>query len=270
MTATGVTITGPLAIGGFVFANGNGFVVAGRVPTNDLSVTRLPEPLLFCERRLTSSVVNAGNAALTNGTVIGSLAIRGTHGTAGAGNAVLLRAVALHSLCAPNAHGTSLTLHGRPQQPGVARLTALACCPVPAWWASTPSTPDQQLSVNGDASKTGGASWLAFSDARSKHVFGGYTRGLDAVLALVAGALRVSNRTTPFVSCRTANTSALSLKPFRRSCRRSSSESESGYLQVNSDPILWAMLNAIKALKAENDALRARVSAIETTAREQQ
>ena len=47
------------------------------------------------------------------------------------------------------------------------------------------------------------------------------------------------------------------------------SDTASGYLQVNSDPILWAMLNAIKQLKAENDALRARVSALETTTRDQ-
>ncbi len=47
------------------------------------------------------------------------------------------------------------------------------------------------------------------------------------------------------------------------------SDTASGYMQVNSDPILWAMLNAIKQLKAENDALRARVSALETTTRDQ-
>ncbi len=46
------------------------------------------------------------------------------------------------------------------------------------------TSPDQQLTVNGNASKPGGGTWAVFSDARLKHVFGGYARGLEAVLAL--------------------------------------------------------------------------------------
>ena len=33
-------------------------------------------------------------------------------------------------------------------------------------------------------------------------------------------------------------------------------EYEDAYLSVNNDPIIWTMLNAIKELKAENDALK--------------
>jgi hypothetical protein len=37
----------------------------------------------------------------------------------------------------------------------------------------------------------------------------------------------------------------------------------SEYLQLNNDPILWTMLNAIKELSAENEELRRRLEALE-------
>jgi len=40
---------------------------------------------------------------------------------------------------------------------------------------------------------------------------------------------------------------------------------DNGYLVVNNDPIIWAMLNAIKELKAENDMLRSEVQSIKNT-----
>jgi len=33
---------------------------------------------------------------------------------------------------------------------------------------------------------------------------------------------------------------------------------------VNNDPIIWAMLNAIKELKAENESLRKRIEVLES------
>ncbi len=41
-------------------------------------------------------------------------------------------------------------------------------------------------------------------------------------------------------------------------------ENSQGYLMLNNDPVLWAMLNAIKELKAENEALRYRLEALES------
>jgi hypothetical protein len=40
-------------------------------------------------------------------------------------------------------------------------------------------------------------------------------------------------------------------------------ENSNGYLTVNNDPIILAMFNAIKELKAENDQLRRRVETLE-------
>jgi hypothetical protein len=40
-------------------------------------------------------------------------------------------------------------------------------------------------------------------------------------------------------------------------------ENEQGYLMLDGDPILWAMLNSIKELKAENEELKRRIEALE-------
>ena len=41
------------------------------------------------------------------------------------------------------------------------------------------------------------------------------------------------------------------------------SENDQGYLMLKSDPVIWAMLNAIKELKAENEELKQRIEALE-------
>src|SRR5206468_9704453 len=46
------------------------------------------------------------------------------------------------------------------------------------------TAPDQTLSVNGDASKVGGGSWLTFSDERLKNIRGNFNSGLKAVMQL--------------------------------------------------------------------------------------
>src|SRR5262249_617707 len=46
------------------------------------------------------------------------------------------------------------------------------------------TSPNQLLSVNGDASKTGGNTWLAFSDERLKKINGRFNTGLKAVMQL--------------------------------------------------------------------------------------
>jgi hypothetical protein len=40
-------------------------------------------------------------------------------------------------------------------------------------------------------------------------------------------------------------------------------ENDNGYLMVNNDPIVWAMVNAIKELRTENEALKLRLQDLE-------
>ncbi len=40
-------------------------------------------------------------------------------------------------------------------------------------------------------------------------------------------------------------------------------ENDNGYLMINNDPIIWAMVNAIKELKSQNDELKKRIQQLE-------
>lgn len=117
------------------------------------------------------------------------------------------------------------------------------------------TTPDQLLSVNGNASKVGGGTWAVFSDERLKTIHGPFTRGLADVLRLqpVRFEYRPDN---PLGLHGQGEYVGFSAQAVRRVMPEAVTMSESGYLQVQSDPMIWAMVNAIKELKVENDSLR--------------
>ena len=118
------------------------------------------------------------------------------------------------------------------------------------------------LVVVGTASKTGGGSWSVYSDSRLKNVKGNYTKGLDEITALNpvyysykpgnALDLPSDNQYVGFVA-----------QDVQKIIPEAVTKDSGGYLQVNNDPIIWAMVNSIKELKAENDQLKARVDALE-------
>ena len=107
------------------------------------------------------------------------------------------------------------------------------------------ATLDQALTVNGNASKPGGGSWATFSDERLKTLRGRFTPGLTDVMQL-----------QPLRYQYTAD-NALGLKmegehigfgaqAVAQIIPEAVTRNDKGYLLVNNDPILWAMLNAIK------------------------
>jgi hypothetical protein len=126
----------------------------------------------------------------------------------------------------------------------------------------TKSLSTYKFVVNGSAAKPGGGSWSSFSDVRLKDIHGTYDKGLKEVEAL-----------TPIVySYKKDN--ALSLPSDKQAVGFAAQEvqkaipeavttNDKGYLMVNNDPIILAMFNAIKELKAENDQLRQRVETLE-------
>ncbi len=124
------------------------------------------------------------------------------------------------------------------------------------------TAPTQRLSVNGNADKVGGGSWATFSDIRLKNQLGSFDRGLDEISAL----------SPMFFSYKEGNALGydsdaafvgFSAQEVKKVIPEAVTLNENGYLELNQDPILWTMLNAIKELKAENDALKARVEALE-------
>jgi len=125
------------------------------------------------------------------------------------------------------------------------------------------AAPDQKLSVNGDASKTGGGSWQVFSDERLKNISGRFTTGLNAVMRLQP--LRYEYRKNNAVGI-TPNGEHIGLgaQAVQKIIPEAVSANAAGYLMVNNDPIIWAMLNAIKEQQQQIEALKIEVRRLRT------
>lgn len=107
------------------------------------------------------------------------------------------------------------------------------------------SVPDQLLSVNGNASKIGGGSWAVYSDARLKNIHGRFTRGLGDLMRLEP--IRFEYRADNALGLKgSGEYVGFSAQAVARVVPEAVSRSDNGYLQINNDPIIWTMLNAIK------------------------
>jgi endosialidase-like protein len=120
------------------------------------------------------------------------------------------------------------------------------------------NAPDQKLSVNGDASKTGGNTWLAFSDARLKNIRGTFNTGLKAVMQLQP--LRYEYRANNAMGL-TPNGEHIGFaaQAVQKVIPEAVTANAQGYLMVNGDPIIWTMLNAIKEQQKEIAELKQQV-----------
>ena len=107
------------------------------------------------------------------------------------------------------------------------------------------TSPDQLLSVNGNASKVGGGSWATFSDARLKEIQGTYDAGLEEILSLQPIRYRYKEDNPMGIPDQGEHV-GFSAQEVQRVIPDAVSENSRGYLMVENDPILWAMLNAIK------------------------
>jgi hypothetical protein len=111
-------------------------------------------------------------------------------------------------------------------------------------------SPDQELSVNGNASKSGGGSWPTFSDERLKNITGTFTPGLKAVMQL--RPLRYEYRRDNALKLTSDGEHVgFSAQAVQRVIPQAVVRDEKGYLLVNNDPIIWTMLNAIKEQQEE-------------------
>src|SRR5215471_2554324 len=112
------------------------------------------------------------------------------------------------------------------------------------------AAPDQKLSVNGNASKTGGGSWLSFSDERLKDIRGRFTPGLNAVMRLQP--IRYQYKSDNALKLKSEGEYVgFSAQAVQRVIPEAVTKNDQGYLLVNNDPILWTMLNAIKEQQAQ-------------------
>ncbi len=107
------------------------------------------------------------------------------------------------------------------------------------------STPDARLSVAGSADKTGGGSWGTYSDRRLKDLDGSFVSGLSQVLRINPVRYRYKEENGMNIHDGEEHI-GLVAQEVQRVIPEAVSENSKGYLLVNNDPIIWAMLNAIK------------------------
>jgi hypothetical protein len=128
------------------------------------------------------------------------------------------------------------------------------------------STPDQLLSVNGDASKVGGGSWQSFSDERLKNIRGPFTSGLNAVMQLQP--LRYQYRpNNPLNIPQAGEHIGFGAQAVQKVIPEAVTANAEGYLMVNNDPIIWTMLNAIKEQQAQIQELKQEVQRLRSRTR---
>jgi len=117
------------------------------------------------------------------------------------------------------------------------------------------------LAVNGTAAKPGGGSWASFSDVRLKDVHGQFECGLSEVTKL--NPVRCSYREDNELKLPTGNQFiGLVAQEVQKVIPEAVEENSEGYLMVNNDPIILAMVNAIKELSAQNQELRQELEAL--------
>jgi hypothetical protein len=131
------------------------------------------------------------------------------------------------------------------------------------------TTPDQKLSVNGDADKVGGGSWLNFSDERLKTIKGQYRSGLKAVMQL--SPIRYEYLKNNALGLRSDGEHiGFGAQSLQKIIPEAVVRNSEGYLMVNNDPIIWTMLNAIKEQQKEIEQLKSQIQKLRHTSHRRQ
>ena len=119
-----------------------------------------------------------------------------------------------------------------------------------------------KLAVNGSAAKPGGGSWSTFSDIRLKNVGANFERGLAEVSELNPIWYNYEKDNELHLEAATKYVGVVA-QEVQKVIPEAVEKSDTGYLTINNDPIIWAMVNAIKELKAENEQLKRKVEDME-------
>jgi Chaperone of endosialidase len=110
--------------------------------------------------------------------------------------------------------------------------------------------PDQQLTVNGNADKPGGGSWGTYSDGRLKNLNGNFNSGLSQVLKIHPVRYRYKPDNAMGIHDPEEHIGVVA-QEVQRVIPEAVTENSKGYLLVNNDPVIWAMVNAIKEQQGE-------------------
>ena len=128
------------------------------------------------------------------------------------------------------------------------------------------NAPTALLSVNGTANKPGGGTWAVFSDNRLKNIKGAYTNGLSAVMKLQP--IRYEYKKDNALSIKSEGEHiGFGAQEVQKVIPEAVTTTSGGYLMVNSDPIIWTMLNAIKEQQKEIVELKRQIRQLKATTR---
>jgi len=111
--------------------------------------------------------------------------------------------------------------------------------------------PTAMLSVNGTANNTTGT-WAVFSDERLKHIDGNYKAGLDALMQLQPITYHYKKDNALSLPHKPAHI-GFSAQALQKVIPEAVTMTSAGFLQVDTGPVYWTMLNAIKELKQQKD-----------------
>ena len=116
----------------------------------------------------------------------------------------------------------------------------------------------------GDRGRTGGGSWLSFSDQRLKNITGNFNSGLKAVMQLQP--LRYQYRDNNAAGIKSDGEHiGFSAQAVQKVIPEAVTSTATGYLMVNNDPIIWTMLNAIKEQQQQIEQLKHEVRRLRAT-----
>lgn len=125
----------------------------------------------------------------------------------------------------------------------------------------TASPGTHALSVVGTAGLSTGTAWTNTSDIRLKNIYGVYTRGLKEIMLISPIRFRYSEN-NPLGLASEKEQIGFSAQEVLEVIPESVSEDNQGYLQLNVDPIHWALVNAVKELSGKLDAAVAEIEAL--------
>jgi len=124
--------------------------------------------------------------------------------------------------------------------------------------------PTYQLQLSTDsAAKPTSNTWTIASDGRIKDVVGPYNRGLKEVLQ-INPILYTYKENNALGIVDPGEHIGIVAQDVQSVIPEAVSIDTNGYLHFTADPLNWAMVNAIKELKAENEGLKKRIEALET------
>jgi len=221
------TAVGQGALGINTTGNQNTAVGVGSGATLDNS------PVTGASNTLLGTIAAMSTGALTNATAIGSFA------EVSESNALVLGSISGVNNCTPQNNCASTNV-------GIGT-----------------TAPDNLLSVNGSADKPGGGSWGTFSDRRLKTLDGSFRSGLEQILKINPVFYRYKAGNEMGIRDREEHVGVVA-QEIQKAIPEAVTENSKGYLLVNNDPIIWAMLNAIKEQQREIASLRKQITLLRT------